>query len=584
MLDRDPNADQPPDLSLSRSRSRSHKPKNAPKKQPQRGLGVAQLEKLRLEEQSKQQEAACLASLQQQNFHHHNRYIHFQQQDQQAPYLHYQNQNLLQQNHQSQNSPLCLPRWSHMEPVYKNFNFAEPRFPLPSVKLNCGEKSPFSLATLASRGQTRPLPLLITHQQLLADDDASTSPISQEHDLCSPASTHMRPSSAESRLSPLIIRSSSASLVEKSWLNHLYDKEPNIAKDSSILHLSSARCQDICSKTQGLDQSVPDCVNAAITNFHWEKGSLHKPTEKLFMQSDGCAAPITDSCSRSRPDGASDVHIPPRIQLESPLGGISSVDIQMKELSSFQNMSLCPTWSPADKVFNRKRSWACTQELSRPAEAFKGVDLNISFDEMESELTEQDPNILVPFPIRNDWNLFPRRSAEKFIERKCREFVSDKSCSQCNLFKMEGHFSEACASGAAFLSLQKQSSNPGRWEVETPGDFLSLGPSSSSIQKTGNTPSLGSGSCGTYLVSKSCAIPWYSQQASSEQVRSSRLSSASRTQNNGSLLSKYRSSYFHPPLQRKIGFSDFFTCNKVEALLQDSSTDESLDLELRLSI
>ncbi|MCO5606314.1 hypothetical protein L7F22_060501 [Adiantum nelumboides] len=580
MLDRDPNADQPPDLSLSRSRSRSHKPKNAPKKQPQRGLGVAQLEKLRLEEQSKQQEAACLASLQQQNFHHLNRFIHFQQQDQQAPYLHYQHQNLLQQNHQSQNSPLCLPRWSkHMEPAYENFNLVEPRFPLSSVKLNGGENSLFSLATLASRGQTRPLPLLIPHQQLLAEDEASTSPISQVHDLCSPASIHMRPSSAESRLSPLIIRSSSAS-----WLNHLYDKEPNIAKDSSIMHLSSARCQDSCFKTQGLDQSVPDCVNAAITNFHWENGSLQKPMEKLFMQSDGSAAPITDSCSRSQPDGASDGHIPPRIQLESPLGGISSVDIQMKELSSFQNMSLCPTWSPADKAFNRKRSWACTQELSRPAEAFKGVDLNISFDEMESELTEQDPNLLAPFPIRNDWNLFPRRSAEKFIESNCREFVSDKSCSQCDLFKMEGHFSQACASGASFQSLQKQSSNSGRWEVETPGDFLSLGPSSSSIQKTGNTTPLGFGSCGTYPVSKSCAIPWYSQQASLEQVRSSRFSSASRTQNIDSLLSEYRPSYFHTPLQRKIGFSDFFACNEVEALLQDSSTDESLDLELRLSI
>jgi hypothetical protein len=44
-------------------RSRARKGKNAQKKQPQRGLGVAQLEKLRLQEQSKQ-EAACFASLQ----------------------------------------------------------------------------------------------------------------------------------------------------------------------------------------------------------------------------------------------------------------------------------------------------------------------------------------------------------------------------------------------------------------------------------------------------------------------------------------------------------------------------------------
>lgn len=44
-------------------RSRARKGKNGQKKQPQRGLGVAQLEKLRLQEQSKQ-EAACLASLQ----------------------------------------------------------------------------------------------------------------------------------------------------------------------------------------------------------------------------------------------------------------------------------------------------------------------------------------------------------------------------------------------------------------------------------------------------------------------------------------------------------------------------------------
>jgi hypothetical protein len=44
-------------------RSRARKGKPGQKKQPQRGLGVAQLEKLRLQEQSKQ-EAACLASLQ----------------------------------------------------------------------------------------------------------------------------------------------------------------------------------------------------------------------------------------------------------------------------------------------------------------------------------------------------------------------------------------------------------------------------------------------------------------------------------------------------------------------------------------
>lgn len=44
-------------------RSRSRKGRNAQKKQPQRGLGVAQLEKLRLQEQSKL-EAACFASLQ----------------------------------------------------------------------------------------------------------------------------------------------------------------------------------------------------------------------------------------------------------------------------------------------------------------------------------------------------------------------------------------------------------------------------------------------------------------------------------------------------------------------------------------
>jgi hypothetical protein len=43
-------------------RSRTRKGKSGQKKQPQRGLGVAQLEKLRMQEQSKQ-EAACLASL-----------------------------------------------------------------------------------------------------------------------------------------------------------------------------------------------------------------------------------------------------------------------------------------------------------------------------------------------------------------------------------------------------------------------------------------------------------------------------------------------------------------------------------------
>lgn len=49
--------------STGEGRSRARKGKSGQKKQPQRGLGVAQLEKLRLQEQSKQ-EAACLASLQ----------------------------------------------------------------------------------------------------------------------------------------------------------------------------------------------------------------------------------------------------------------------------------------------------------------------------------------------------------------------------------------------------------------------------------------------------------------------------------------------------------------------------------------
>ncbi len=44
--------------------SRARKGKSGQKKQPQRGLGVAQLEKLRLQEQQSKQETACLESLQ----------------------------------------------------------------------------------------------------------------------------------------------------------------------------------------------------------------------------------------------------------------------------------------------------------------------------------------------------------------------------------------------------------------------------------------------------------------------------------------------------------------------------------------
>eukprot|EP00249_Psilotum_nudum_P033689 c51315_g1_i1 orf=3-371(-) len=61
MIRKNESPDSPP------FRSRARKGKHGPKKQPQRGLGVAQLEKLRLEEQSKQ-EAACIASL-----HQHHR-------------------------------------------------------------------------------------------------------------------------------------------------------------------------------------------------------------------------------------------------------------------------------------------------------------------------------------------------------------------------------------------------------------------------------------------------------------------------------------------------------------------------------
>lgn len=577
MLDRDPNADQPPDPSLSRSRSRSHKPKNAPKKQPQRGLGVAQLEKLRLEEQSKQQEAACLATMQHPSLHHHSHSIHLPQEQEH----HYQHQNMFQHHHQSQTSPVWLPRQiKHMEPSYDKSSFAEPRFPPPFVKLNVVQNSFFPLTTLANRAQTRPLPLLIPQQQFPAEDEASTSPMSQVHDLCSPATALMRPSSAESRLSPLLTRASSASLVEKSWLNHLYDREPNIEKDFPIAGISSAQCNYNDFKLQGHDQSVTEIVNAGSASFHGENGSLHVSMGKLFMGSEGYAEQVTDSSLRSQPCVAFGAHFPSRNHSESPLVGVVSGGNRMKELSSFQTTSLCPTWSPVDKVFNRKRSWACTQELARSAEALKGVDLNTSVDEMESEVTEQDPNSTLPFMIRDDRNLLPGVSVENLSESKWKGLMPEKSCSRC----LERPISDALFDGAAFLSLQEQSVNLEKWEVETPGEFLTLGPSSSSAQKTRKAP-LGFGSCGTCHVSKG-------PQHILEQVKSSCLSSISRTANSSisrtvnsdNMSLEYQPSCLHTPLQRRAGFSDFFACNKAEALWQHSSTDESLDLELRLSI
>ncbi|EFJ18627.1 hypothetical protein SELMODRAFT_444448 [Selaginella moellendorffii] len=61
-ISRGGGGDEPSSSLLQGARGRSRKSKNGPKKQPQRGLGVAQLEKLRLQEESKQ-ESACLASL-----------------------------------------------------------------------------------------------------------------------------------------------------------------------------------------------------------------------------------------------------------------------------------------------------------------------------------------------------------------------------------------------------------------------------------------------------------------------------------------------------------------------------------------
>ncbi|KAH7302529.1 hypothetical protein KP509_23G076500 [Ceratopteris richardii] len=562
MLDRDPNADRPPDPPLLRTRSRSHRQKNAPKKQPQRGLGVAQLEKLRLEEQSKQQEALCFASVHHQNLHPHNQFVQLQQ-DRQASYVLYPHQNFQHQHNQGPHpSPLFLPRhFQRMENSYEKASFTDPRFRLPCVKLNALQNDLLPLASVTSQAQTRPVPLFIPQWQFPAEHEASTSPVSQAHDLCSPA-TQLRPSSAESRLCPLLKGASPASLVDKSWLNHLYDRDSDKEKDSLIISLSSACSNDIDVTIQCQDCSATPGVNTGNANFH-ELSGLHRLdlTMFIFLQE-----PIKNL---------------PCLMLQL---GFTSDGFQTKELSSFQNIFLCPTWSPVDKELNRKRSWACAQQLARSSGTFKGiVDLNVSADEVESEMTEQDPNVSLPFSIRDDWNLLCDTSIGKSSESGCVGQLSDKAVSNLNSVKVGKHPADPCLNGPAFVSLCKQKINFEKWEVKNCGDFLTLGPSSSALEKLMNVHS-GLENYSNHPISKNfdeneCFE--HSLCTPLQQVRNSCISSLSEA--NNELPLKYEPSFLHA-LQKKVEFSDFFASKTSEPLLQERSTNDSLDLELRLSI
>lgn len=230
-------------------------------------------------------------------------------------------------------------------------------------------------------------------------------------------------------------------------------------------------------------------------------------------------------------------------------------------------------------------------------ETFKGVDLNTSADEIESELTERDTNIPKPSTTRDGWSLSPLLSPELMsTENNFKVLSTSRTCSECGLMTAEKYMassalnvnvSDTLINGAAFLSLRKRNLDYDMQEVETSGEFLTLGPSCSSIRKLGNMHlGTGNNSSGP-IMGKPCenAITLQPQQVFSEQVKGAGkvLPMVSRKASSDGLMTmadEYQANYFCTPLH-------FLAWNKGKdhpGHLEQSTTNDSLDLELRLSI
>lgn len=260
-----------------------------------------------------------------------------------------------------------------------------------------------------------------------------------------------------------------------------------------------------------------------------------------------------------------------------------------------------------------------TQGPSRKLESSKGVDLNASVEEIESDSTGQDSpgtHLLAPggfsgttLAFRDDGGyssslLLNRLISSSLTEDNAR-FTSPSTDStpvpECLSAKMytvssayKTGYSNTWASGAHFLSIRK-----GRLDYDTScneeakpcGEFLTLGPSSQSTRKHRNaTFWTGTYSCGfpssemgKVTSSNESAVIW--QQAKNVGKLLPMVSRVANSDVETTTADDVRSDHTCTPVQINVEFSACLAQKKVAGqLLHNASKDSSLDLELRLSL
>ncbi|XP_024398461.1 uncharacterized protein [Physcomitrium patens] len=380
----------------SEGRSRGRKVKNAQKKPPQRGLGVAQLERLRLQEQSKQ-EAACLASIQvlpSFSFTDHNGGICV--------------------------LPLKSGTVSHQQPGLSSaLSFNNGRTG-PSEKLHYLAEDGHQLGKVAVDGEG--------FQSIMsfANSDHSTAGTFARH--------------AQGGQSIALIFSRNREIREHSYGCNSMRTVPSLSSLSSLSERPGSRGLGSCGTSayaEGSSGKFPPCVqgchgsppsstakssllsNALTTGVNLvdslasnaEQGKqrlsemdresvyMFQVTSngvgdagmvdaKLFpaVGKNGAVSLFTSNnlqCFESS-SGPAKLRRLPQDRAEVPVAGVVTNCGRPKELSSFQSFSSNNTWSASEKICGQKRPWYDLNENTSKSMHSEGLDLNAPVGKVEA--------------------------------------------------------------------------------------------------------------------------------------------------------------------------------------------------------
>ncbi|XP_024373431.1 uncharacterized protein [Physcomitrium patens] len=380
-------------------RSRARKGKCGQKKLPQRGLGVAQLEKLRLQEQSKQ-EAACLASLRS------------------LPSLGFTDQN--------QNGGMFF---RHLKgAIYHNHNtnrgsglpFGNGRFGPPDklveylsreghrhVGTGTRDEDIFrTLMSLASTGHSRSASLphhergpSISSMLPRRKDDCDTSFVCNNthteilgNKVHAPHSSANDPSTEGSpaRRAPCAlawVASSPNSIRKPSFFSsELVNRASPVDSHASNVEMGGEKWSS--PNVDTLKESVPHVLSPVSNNDVVEVGVMNA---KLFpvVVKDVAGAPVFTltnvQCYESSQDPAIVGRLPrDRTNVPVVVGATSNSD-RPKELSSFQSFSSKHSWSPPHKSSGWKRPWQALHELTCKVQQSDIMDLNGEIDASDKD-------------------------------------------------------------------------------------------------------------------------------------------------------------------------------------------------------